>query len=512
MSTSKRVKAEPDGSGDVPRLSKRQKDCHKKLDLNKAIFSESTRSALKKAFLEKIPCHVDNVAEFSCKPFSLCSLHNFLNSSDDIEGLKNELFDIDLHPKNNDLYKFHQSDDLKNYDTPYIRAFRDCLTEQLHPWLKEVVGIPLDGTISLTCSKYTYTDVLLCHDDELEGRRIAFILYLVPSWGSSDGGTLDLFDTDFDGQPKDVVTSLVPRSNTLVFFEVTPVSFHQVAEIVSEDKVRLSVGGWFHGPPVQRPRPYVEPVDATLVPCSVEGDVICAWINPTYLLHDVGQEIRHRFKKESEIHLEDFLQVDRCKAVEAALRDESINWRKRGPPNRRNVLEADGQLPPIVEECLQVLHSEAMFFILSNFTGLKLHELTTVDSSDSESESGAAAAARNSDDDDDDVQCCRYTLRKWTHGNYTLAHDDDRDMEGCALDVTLYLNCLDWKQEYGGFTTYIARDEDEELLVVGPSSNSLALVYRDQGILRFVKHVNHEVTRLPEDARSFHDIFLVFYE
>lgn len=39
-------------------------------------------------------------------------------------------------------------------------------------------------------------DVLLCHDDELEGRRVAFILYLVPPWQCSDGGTLDLYSTD----------------------------------------------------------------------------------------------------------------------------------------------------------------------------------------------------------------------------------------------------------------------------------------------------------------------------
>ena len=40
------------------------------------------------------------------------------------------------------------------------------------------------------------TDALLCHDDELEGRRIAFILYLVPPWDASLGGTLDLFSVD----------------------------------------------------------------------------------------------------------------------------------------------------------------------------------------------------------------------------------------------------------------------------------------------------------------------------
>lgn len=39
-------------------------------------------------------------------------------------------------------------------------------------------------------------DALLCHDDELEGRRIAFILYLVPPWDRSLGGTLDLYNVD----------------------------------------------------------------------------------------------------------------------------------------------------------------------------------------------------------------------------------------------------------------------------------------------------------------------------
>jgi Rps23 Pro-64 3,4-dihydroxylase Tpa1-like proline 4-hydroxylase len=41
----------------------------------------------------------------------------------------------------------------------------------------------------------------LCHDDDIhgtiEGRRIAFIYYLVPDdWKETDGGALDLFDTD----------------------------------------------------------------------------------------------------------------------------------------------------------------------------------------------------------------------------------------------------------------------------------------------------------------------------
>lgn len=46
------------------------------------------------------------------------------------------------------------------------------------------------------CLSVLFLDVLLCHDDELEGRRVAFILYLVPPWQSSDGGTLNLYTTD----------------------------------------------------------------------------------------------------------------------------------------------------------------------------------------------------------------------------------------------------------------------------------------------------------------------------
>jgi len=41
-----------------------------------------------------------------------------------------------------------------------------------------------------------FKDILLCHDDELDTRRVAFALYLTPSWSKEDGGLLDLFDMD----------------------------------------------------------------------------------------------------------------------------------------------------------------------------------------------------------------------------------------------------------------------------------------------------------------------------
>ena len=86
----------------------------------------------------------------------------------------------------------------------------------------------------MSCAKYEFTDALLCHDDELEGRWIAFILYLVLSWDRSLGGIVDLYNIDEHFQPKQIVKSLIPLWNKLVFFEVSAVSFHQVSKVLSE--------------------------------------------------------------------------------------------------------------------------------------------------------------------------------------------------------------------------------------------------------------------------------------
>ena len=39
------------------------------------------------------------------------------------------------------------------------------------------------------------SDCLLCHDDQLEERCIAYVYYLTSDWSINDGGTLDLFDS-----------------------------------------------------------------------------------------------------------------------------------------------------------------------------------------------------------------------------------------------------------------------------------------------------------------------------
>lgn len=49
---------------------------------------------------------------------------------------------------------------------------------------------------------------------------MAFILYMTEDWEEHFGGSLELFDTDENGQPGKVVHSIVPQWNTFAFFEV----------------------------------------------------------------------------------------------------------------------------------------------------------------------------------------------------------------------------------------------------------------------------------------------------
>ena len=201
-----------------------------------------------------------------------------------------------------------------------------------------MTGIELNQDISLFCARYDYTDYLLCHDDQLEDRRIAFIWYLVPkSWQEEDGGALDLFDRDAEtGQPMKVVRSLVPSRNSFVFFEVTEKSFHQVAEILSRDRTRLSVGGWFHcDTNPERPRPVArDPPRTLLPPFDISRDEFLAWINPMYLDESTQIEIKVTFKATSEISLTNFLAEEKYDAVCAALKDANLTWTEMGPANR----------------------------------------------------------------------------------------------------------------------------------------------------------------------------------
>ncbi|KAK4814146.1 hypothetical protein QYF61_009065 [Mycteria americana] len=493
-------------------------------------------------------------------PFRHGVIPGFLAGPAFADALRDELLGLRFRGRRNDLLSLRQSEELGGRPEPHVAALRHALCEEFRAWLSAVTQIELEPTIDISCAKYEYTDVLLCHDDELEGRRIAFILYLVPPWEKSDGGTLDLYSTDEHFQPQQIIKSLMPSWNTLVFFEVSPVSFHQarsclfVSEVLSEDKCRLSVSGWFHGPSIVRPARHIEaplprsphiPYDHSS-PFPFQHEILYEWINLVYLDMDSQAQIQEEFEERSEILLKDFLKKEKYQLLCEALENKDIQWSSRGPANKRLYETAEeDSLPDILKKFLQFLRSEALFLLLSNFTGLKLHFLAPSDEDEDAGEGRAADTVGHSspkpeqeeteqhadrnphqpdqpnipEAQDSEMQngsgtpVCAGELRRWTHGHYTLVHD--AQATEFALDLLFFCGCEDWDPECGGFTSYIAKGEDEELLTVNPEDNCLALVYRDKETMKFVKYINHRsLARLKKhpNRTGFWDFSFVYYE
>lgn len=480
------------------------------LTINSIYTSKEFRSKLKESYLTKVYTKY-NAAEFHGDPFPICILPKFINEEECLRRLKEELLDLMFHEKNNDLYTFHQSDDLSDVHTRYISCLIKLLYDDFRNILSEVTGIELNNKMDVTCSQYSHGDVLLCHDDELEERRIAFILYLVPAWKEDDGGALQLYDCDAKNHPGNIVKSFIPMWNNFIFFEVNSTSFHQVEEVLSLDKTRMTISGWFHGPPLERPAQCFLSTYNFIGPEYINENIFRSWINPIYLQSKVQMEIQEKFQVDSEIELQDFLQKDKFLEVEKSLLSDDLIWTRKGPANRCNYEQLDkDSLSPIIRECIKVFQSEAMFLILSNLTGLTLHNLIDDAQKQIDDASTSNDTAGTSKEEKKITSKCCYEIRQWKHGSYTLIHDEDRENIGFALDSMLFFNCNNWKMDYGGFTSYIAKDEDEELLSICPSTNSLALVYRDQETLRFVKYVNSKTKEIT--SNGFQDIFFIYNE
>ncbi|EDV23007.1 uncharacterized protein TRIADDRAFT_27646, partial [Trichoplax adhaerens] len=442
----------------------------------------------------------------------------FLSDTKAVHSLRNQLRKVKFFKKSNDLYSLNQSADLKGSPLPAIQSFRELLLDDVLPWLRDLTEIPLDDTLDITCSKYEYGDVLLCHDDELERRRIAFIYYLVPEWSSEDGGTLDLFSIDDNGDPDTVVKSLVPQWNNFVFFEVNTISFHQVSEVISKSKKRLSINGWFHGPNIDRPKLHKIPI-----PLISETETLTSlsdWINPVYLNIETQLQIRKQFEENSEIQLIDFLLNDKFNAVCFELRNHANSaWSRIGPANKCTDISKISSLPVSARDCFDLFNSIKFYTFIATLTGLNIGGCkplfsTETDESDSDTLQTDTSSNYSEDPDVCNIQCCCGNFRRWKHKYYTLIRDSDPEMTEFGLDTVIFFCSASWKPECGGSTAYIAKGEDDELLTIQPTDNTLSIVYRDTETIKFVKYINHRLLALNPDSKCphFYDLAMTYYE
>jgi len=72
-------------------------------------------------------------------------------------------------------------------------------------------------------------DYLLCHDDCVEDRSVAFIYYLNYDWLPEWGGTLDVYSVNNRNHATKIVKSINPEFNSMIFFPVQNYTYHQVS-------------------------------------------------------------------------------------------------------------------------------------------------------------------------------------------------------------------------------------------------------------------------------------------
>ncbi|KAJ1911799.1 putative component of NuA3 histone acetyltransferase complex [Tieghemiomyces parasiticus] len=439
-------------------------------------------------------------------PFSVGLLPSLFPESL-LRQARQELGTLAMVHKSNDLYEFYQSPDLGSaaeaLSLPALIQLRDTIySPEFASTMHDLTGIELHPrTVDLSAHRYPPGGYLLCHDDDIrrgkEGRRLAFIIYLVSEdWSAADGGALDLFDKDRHGQPVEAVTSILPQWNTFVFFEVGTTSFHQVAEVLGT-RTRVSISGWFHGP---IPTSDDSPSDHTLVPRPLVPTTypLDQFITTEYLTPGGMARINQVFLDQSSIELQGFLLPAVYDTITAALCAAPWIDRTTGPANamryRRHLLaegdeesEVDASLATgaVLLSHLQRLFASVMFAeLLARFTNL------------------------------DALAECTSEWRSFSPGDYTLLNDLCLEPEG--LDVIL--SCpqplvrsseatpppFEWDETWQGAMHYIA--DQETLLTLWPKSNTLSIVFRDTGTLRFVKYLNHRA----QGTRT--ELSVTFYE
>ncbi|RZD34929.1 MAG: hypothetical protein CXT75_08895 [Methanobacteriota archaeon] len=150
-------------------------------------------------------------------------------------------------------YEFNESDlfsylsfGLTDIDHPVINILRDDLGDEF--WRRKVAekfSVKPISKIDMGAYVYGLGDFLLPHDDQVEGRIIAYSLHLTDIGITEKmGGALHIYEADKLGKST-LVESLIPEYNSLIMFEVSNHSWHQVGEIL-DDIQRLTVTGWYH--------------------------------------------------------------------------------------------------------------------------------------------------------------------------------------------------------------------------------------------------------------------------
>ena len=343
--------------------------------------------------------------------------------------------------------------------------------------------------------------------------------------------------------------TVLPTFNSMAYFAVVPgQSFHSVQEVFASDKPRLSIQGWYHaksapenaedatlrrlksaGKCEDTELPFVSigqnvtSIETSTKLTEEERTLLKEFINETYLTDASIEEIRLRFEEDSSVQLRHFLNNSWAERIqEAAMaQDENEKLGQKRPPTSYDVGVSNRWNP------VGPAHKQRFLEYCQNDTTIEQNDAGSLLDHVRQNLCVSTAFCKY-------LQCItslcapeayRGRVRRFRPGlDYTVAHYGILTQTS-VLDATLCFVCGNGKQclrdeetgdligcdadavwesgEVGGFECYISADDEEEecaeavynddddteLLSVSASNNTLSLVYRDPGTMRFVKYI-----------------------
>lgn len=179
----------------------------------------------------------------NANPYPHLALDSFL-SNQAAYDLANAVLKEKFERHDKDLFSFSSTKELISADSKLVKDFyRFFSSDEIFSIVSGLTGENGFKAIDMHAHLFRQGDYLLFHDDVVEGRAIAYIIYLSKGFKGKDGGRLQLYDIKNSSKP---VKQIVPKFGSFVCFKVSKKSLHAVEEIRSK-KERLTVGGWFYG-------------------------------------------------------------------------------------------------------------------------------------------------------------------------------------------------------------------------------------------------------------------------
>lgn len=363
-------------------------------------------------------------------------------------SLAEEVLNLRFSYSNNDLHSMSQTEDFSNLnDLPELCSqFLEFMhTSAMGSVLRESFGLDKVSRVTMTASLYKQNDYLLCHDDQVGDRSVAFIFYLTENWELSDGGQLKFFSFD-KCKNEPLVDSyrkmLVPEFNSMALFLVNNSSFHEVEQVFGT-KPRISINGWFHSD-----NPLVtgtsrnslgsnknfEPQQLFLKAplftfAEPLSDLLAKGIlSPEYSAPVIWKQIAKVISSQPRLFVNNFLASRFSKEVANEL-SSCTSWSFKGPPFRRRyeTLEVkNGDSGIFVEDdhsnklnvLLNFLRSSAWLRFLCSVTNLDLAVL----------EEGLVPPT------------CMVEVQRWQTGCYTVLAANDIVQDQPSVEISLFFN------------------------------------------------------------------------